>query len=310
MLSPLHKTINPDFASDTASGQLDLTPFLRTVGAALTVSPTAVQERNEISTPVELLEDSIKKITPENALAPAVFIDGVQAAATLTHRGHRPITLAYTAAGAVSHELQPIDLEESLEVFAAHPDLEWLDSHNCPITITPVGGDVDPMEVEKETVSAISTARENQEFLVAAKLLQQHPDLTVVADGQIARSPQNDRMGGIIKTTNTKLLPDESILFGMPEEFRSPMFLVPATFGGGTKERYSAYVRMRNAASMPWSYGLIRVESYVPELVDKLAASALFFRQHSLTLDPRGDRHVVPVASVEKWLKARIPYYF
>lgn len=293
--------------AEVGKGTLDLKPFLQQMNASLRGLPD-LKERNEVPDPFEMLEADPVEITPQH-VDNSVFIDGIQSAKVLSYENHRPVILSFTSAGGVSQALQPVDLIETLEVICCESKAEELLAGGCPVAVTTVPDSDNPGDVDSAVQRIVGESRDKQEFLLAARLLRADPDGLIIADGHLARRPDDERMLGIVKTTNTNLIGDESGIWALREGWRSPTFRVPANFGGGTVDRYSAYVRLRSSRNRQWSHGLIRVETFTPEMIDTAAAIALANRQGVRTDDPRGDRHVIPVARVEKWLKARIPYY-
>lgn len=285
--------------------EIDLRPFLRAMGGAPTRGALDVPDREEPESPAELLDDSPSKVTAA-PLQEAMFIDGIQSNSVLTYRTHRPVTLVAAAAGAVDAQMHPRHVIENFEVLCAREDHDWVLEHECPLPVRVVSESVEPAVVEAATSADLKNARDGLEILIAADLLDEGgPGERVLVDGHLANRPPDGRLGGIIKTTDTRLLSDESVLWGLPEGWRSPRFVMPANHGGPSAQRYSCYVRMRPAGDKPWGFGLIRVEAYDPDQLDEIAATALAFRQPVGTHDARGDRHVAPIALVEKWLRSR-----
>lgn len=301
MFTPLTK--NPE----VGRGTLDLKPFLRGMHASLGDIP-GLTDRKEVPEPFEMLEADPVEIIPA-AVDNSVFIDGIQSAKIISYQDHRPVILSFTSAGGISQSLKPVDLVETLEVVCCESNAEDILANGCPVAVTTVADNENPGVVDSAVRGEINKSRDKQEFLLAARLLRADNEGLVIADGHLAHRPEDKRMLGIVKTTNTNLIGDESDLWRLREGWRSPLFRVPADFGGGTADRYSAYVRLRSSRNRQWSHGLIRVETYDPEMIDVAAGIALANRQGVRTTDPRGDRHVTPVARVEKWLKSRIPYY-
>ena len=288
---------------------IDLRPFLRAMGGAPTRGSLDVPEREEPEAPAELLDDAPSRVTAA-PLKQAVFIDGIQSTSVLTYRTHRPVTLVAAAAGGVDAQMNPRHVIEHMEVLCARDDYDWILEHHCPVPVRVVSESPDPTEVERATAAELKNARDGLEVLLAAELLDDlGDDGRVLVDGHLANRPADHRLGGVIKTTETKLLSDESVLWGLPEGWRSPRFVMPTNHGGPSAQRYSCYLRMRPAGDKPWGFGLVRLEAYDPDQLDELAATALAFRQPTGTHDARGDRHLAPVALVEKWLRSRRPGY-
>lgn len=288
---------------------IDLRPFLRAMGGAPTRGSLDVPEREEPETPVELLDAAPAKVTAA-PLSEAVFVDGIQSTSVLTYRTHRPVTLVAAAAGGVDQLMNPRHVIEHMEVLCAREDHDWVLEQGCPVPVRVITESAEPTEVERTTAAELKNARDGLEVLVAAELLDELDDpVKVLVDGHLAGRPADPRLGGVVKTTDSKLLSDESVLWGLPEGWRSPRFVMPANHGGPSAQRYSCYVRLRAAETKPWGFGLVRVEAYDPEQLDEIAATALAFRQPIGTHDARGDRHLAPVALVEKWLRSSRPGY-
>lgn len=292
---------------NAGGGVLDLRPFLQDMGTGLHQMPV-VSERSVVPDPFELMESAPVEIEPR-LVDNSVFIDGIQAAKILTYMEHRPVILSFTSAGGISQALHPVDLVETLEIVCSELDAGRIASYDCPVAVNAIADRGAPGETDLAVRGTVNDTRDKQEFLLAARLLKADPDGLVISDGHLAHRPEDRRMLGIVKTVNTQMLADETGLWALREGWRSPAFKVPARFGGGNADRYSSYVRLRSSAGRQWSHGLIRVETFDPDMLDVAAGIALGNRQHVNTDDPRGDRHVVPVARVEKWLKSRIPYY-
>lgn len=291
------------------STPVDLRPFLRTMGGRPTRGALDVPEREEPEVPAELLDAAPQKITAPSHRE-AIFIDGVQSASVLTYRMHRPVTLVMAGAGSVKQDLSPVKALESLEVLCAREDQQWVIDADCPVPVRVVEESSDPVKVERATAKDLTDRRDELEILLAAELLSDtSSDTQIMVDGHLANRPEDPRLLGVIKTTNTRLLTDESVLWGLPQGWRSPRFVMPEHFGGPSAQRYSCYVRLRNAEAMPWGFGLIRLEAFDPDLLDRAAATALAHRQPTGTRDARGDRHLQPVAQVEKWMRSRRPSF-
>ena len=114
----------------------------------------------------------------------------------------------------------------------------------------------------------------------------------------------------MVKSTRTKYYKDETVLYGMPQGWRSPMFRIPSGSDGCPVDRYSCYVRLHDARFHAWTHGLIRLKTFDPAQLDALAARALVERQSAQSGDCRWDRHRLSVATTEKVLRSRRPDVF
>lgn len=288
---------------------IDLKPFLRTMGGIVSRGALDVPERELPEMPAELLDSTSSKVTA-SPLLPALFIDGTQSASVVQYRAHRPVTITASSAAAVNHDMRPVAIKENLEVVCAAEDVEWVIEAGCPVPVRAVTEETEPVLVERAIANDLKKTRDYQEIQLATDLLEETgADTWIFVDGHLANRPTSNRLAGVVKTTETRLLTDESVLWSLPEGWRSPRFIMPENHGGPSGQRYSCYVRMRNASNKPWSFGLIRVESFDPDALDSIAATALAFRQPAGTLDARGDRHIAPVAYAEKWMRSRRSIY-
>lgn len=287
----------------------DLRRFFRSVGRfsgerALTSTPP---EREEPDAPAELLDASIRRITAD-PLPVAAFVDGVQAALLVTHRAHRPVFLNYVAAGAVGPGARCIGLRERLTVVCSTLDREWVDSLDSSIPVEELPVELPP-EVERAAIQVLGGDRELLERSLVEALCEQETGVLAL-DGSLVGRPFDEDLVGIVKSTRKKYLSDESCLFGLPAGFRSPRFKIPAGTAGSGHDRYSCYVRMFDASSKAWNFGLIRLETFHPDLLDGLAARCLAERQSPAGGDARWDRHLASVRAVEEFLRARRPAVF
>lgn len=287
---------------------VDLAQLLRAIGAGASDGGlvTAPEERTEPESPVEMIDEDIADVRRVRPLEVAAFVDGIQASRTLTHRDHRPVHLVYVAAGALGVAGRALGVRETLALLVSAADGEWARS---------LPGGVEVIELDEESpftlaaagVAAIGGARDGLERALVADLLDAEVG-RVVVDGSLVGRPRTPEIVGVVKTTRTRYLDDETVLLGLEEGWRSPRFRITA--GPGGAERYSCYLRLNSARHRPWDYGLIRVEAGEPALLDALAARCLAERQPRATRDRRGDRHLTSVANVETYLRARRPVVF
>ena len=299
-------------------GPYDLDALFLAVGQfAVQGAPMeAPTEREVPTTPAELI-DVVAAPIHCGALEVAGFVDGIQNGLIITWRERRPVYLMYYAAGAIASVVtgdgNPIDLMERLTIVCAEEDREWAESlgTNIPIEVLEP---VTPPELSGQAVKFLRNQRDDLERQLIERLgrVVEHP---LVVDGHLVSRPaDNEIIGqrglvGVVKTQRTRYLADESILWNLPAGWRSPRFKLPAGTGGPSQERYSCYLRLHDSAHQPWDFGLIRVEAYVPELLDELCARCLAERQ-----GPGGDRrwatHIRSVRGVEEFLRSRRPVVF
>lgn len=292
----------------------DLTPtdirhFFRSVGRidggrALLADPV---ERDETDTPVELLDAGPSRVlaTP---LQVSAWMDGTQNAILLKYMEHRPLYLAHTAAGAVARRGEPVSFDWNLELIASYEDKEWLDPlrGEIPLHELPVST---PPEVEKAAMNRLSSKRAKLEREMSLRIVEEHPGVLVV-DGSLVGRPHDHRVVGVVKSVGRRYLPDEAAaLWYLQEGWRSPRFHIPAGSNGSGVDRFSCYVRLHDARLEAWSFGLVRLETYDPALLEPLAARALAERQFAGSGDARWDRHLKGVAAAERYLKEKTPFY-
>jgi hypothetical protein len=291
----------------TQSGY-DLVALFRSIGSysaqrGLLSSPI---ERIEPENPAELLDDGPSAVSSE-PLAVAAFVDGIQAAVAVSYHEHRPSYLLYTAGGAVDGRYDPVGLREELVLVCSSLDLEWAHGLGGGVPIEVANGQ-SPAEIDTEAMALLAGKREAAERELQVELTEQ--DITpIVVDGSlIGRSGEG--VVGVVKTMRHRYLADESCLYGLGTGWRSPRFAIKPGAGGGGEVRYSAYVRLFDATNAPWDFGLIRIESFDPDILDSVAAMCLAERQSGHSGDGRWDRHILGVRRCEEFMRSRRPAVF
>lgn len=283
----------------------DLRKLFKAVGTAGMVGTAAGDpERPDTSEPVTLIDDAALAVTCD-PIQVAGFVDGIQAALTLTYRDQRPIYLYYVAAGALAPGTVPVAHSEHLAICAAEPDLEWIRERSAGIPVETLAGSTPP-EMESSYRKLVSERRSGIERVVVDTLLTQTDTGAIVVDGAITSHPRDPRIVGVVKTSRTRYLSNESIIWHLPSGWRSPRF----TVGTGGNERYSCYLQLGDKTNRGWSHGLIRLEAWTLDLLEPLGALALNERQSSRSPDPRRDRHLQSVRAVEEFLRGRRPAVF
>jgi len=295
--------------SDTfldAADPYDLNELFSAIGKfrlerALTETPA---DRPEVEHPVELIDESPQPVTAP-PLVPAGFIDGVQASLCLTHRNHRPLYMNYVAAGCVGAGASVVGLRERLSLVCSKADVEWVQQLNSPFIVDELASD-SPPDLERLAVQLLGGERESLERALVEDMLAEGKS-PLVLDGSLVGRPPLRQLLGVVKSTNRRYLADESVLFNLPAGWRSPRFKISSP---NQPERYSCYLRLFDASDRRWSFGLVRLESFDPDLLDPLGALALDERQHPAAGDPRFDRHLASVRACEDVLRARRPAIF
>jgi hypothetical protein len=289
-------------SDDPYSGAHDLRSFFQNMGGVEGGRGAATAEdRTDATSDVDVLDTDPVRIDSD-PLDVAGYVDGIQAMLRVRHIDHRPVTLAYVAAGAVSGTGQWLAMREELYVICAQDDRDEIVEAAGTLPVRTITGDV--TDLERIVRDEVSGTRAHLERAVVADATEagHHP---LVVDGDLSARPAGHALVGVAKTLRTRYLPDETVLFTLPYGWRSPRFRI----GGGTA-RYSCYLRMFDATRHAWDYGMVRLESYDPDMLDGLAALCLRERQGIRSSDGRFDRHLAPVRMCEDMLRARRPPAF
>lgn len=285
----------------------DLRALFKAIGQfrayrGLDSSPT---ERERADAPVEMIESRPSKVE-DVPLVVAGFLDGIQATLCVTHREQRPVYLYYVASAVLGDKAVVEGVREHLGLVCSDKDRVWAESISAGVPVETLSEDTPP-ELERAASRLISLARDGLERALIEDLLDQDCG-RIVLDGSLMGRRDDERLVGVIKTTSRQWLEDESVLWGLKEGWRSPVFKIIGR--GDTPNRYSCYVQMTDKSASAWNTGLIRLEAFDPELLGPLAARCLSERQGQLSKDPRWDRHLGSVRVVEEFLRARRPAVF
>ena len=263
-----------------------------------------LETRNDCVIPVTLIDDAPLEITCD-PMKVSGFIDGIQAAICVTYIEHRPVYLAYASAGAVDENGKLVDTLEKIVLIVSKSEKEWVDSLKTTIACIDLPA-FRPDELASAALVQLGDERNNLEKALIAKMFADgHKSLLL--DGSILGKTIRRELVGVVKTTKTRYLPDESMLWKLAKGWRSQRFVIPAGSNGCPVDRYSCYVRMQNASQQAWNFGLIRLESFELDLLDPLAALALSEKQHATSRDRRFDKHLAGVRAIEDILRARRP---
>lgn len=281
----------------------DLRAFFQQMGGVEGGGGAATtEERADAVADVEQIDDDAQEVTSA-PLEVAGYVDGIQASLRVRHIEHRPVTLSYVAAGAVTGKGKWLGMAEELVVLCSSQDRASIEAAAGSIPVRCIDGEV--TELERLVRDHISTSRDALERAVIGQVAAAgHVPLLV--DGDLKSRASEYQLVGVAKTLRTRYLADEQVLFDLPFGWRSPRFRI----GDGGAYRYSCYVRLQHAERRAWDFGLVRLETYDPDLLDALAARCLHERQGSMSPDGRFDRHLAPVRMCEDMLKARKPVAF
>jgi hypothetical protein len=287
----------------------DLRQLLSLLGTPAYMASREPPERKDTEVEVEVLEDSPLKVTG-SPLAVDAFVDGIQSSMVLTWRDSRPVYLAYIAAGAAGPGPDLVGLAERLLLIASVEEQDYLDEINpadqpIPQVLLPA---TIPPEVERTAGAEVGRVRDLLERTLVERLLAAGARYLVLDGDLMSRTP-DVRLVGVVKTSRTRYLPDESVLWTLPAGWRSPIFRIPP-HGPSRTDRFSCYLRLNSAANSPWDFGLVRLEAFDRDLLMPLAARVLLERQPEGVSDSRWDRHITSVAVCEQLLRDRRPVIF
>lgn len=296
---------------DTFSGiggeAIDLRGFFAVVGGLRYASRSGVDsdDRPDPENPAELLDQHPLDITDVEPYPVRAFVDGTQSAITVTRVEARPVTLVYVSAAAVGPERELLLLREELFCACAQEEAEWLQLADVRIPIEVIDEETPPA-LERRSIDLVAGKREGAEREVILELVDDPNPDAIIVDGTLVGRAVDPRLIGVVKTTKRRYLADETVIYRLPEGWRSPRFVIENE--GIT--RYSCYVRLFEAsAGRRWDFGLIRIESHDPDTLDRAAATAYAWRARPGS-DARWDRHLAGMIGCEAHLKARRPAVF
>lgn len=288
----------------------DLKAFLRAAGARQYGSLSSPEERKDSMSDIEVVDAEPALVTAAPADVYA-FVDGIQNQMLVTYRNHRPVVLAYCAAGAAGARSELVAMRETLAIVCADAEVDWVAEVNPPERPIPVFAvpDGTPPDVERSVLERVQMMRSKAEVELTTQLVgETRPDQLIVLDGSLLGRENDPRLVSVVKSARTRYLADETSLYGLKAGWRSPVFKIPSQVG--TQPRYSTYFRLHDAGDRAWSFGMVRLEAFTADLLEPLAARAMAERQGPSSGDGRWDRHLVSVATTEKLLRARRPVVF
>lgn len=287
----------------------DLRRLFKAIGGVGTGGPSAgAVERTDATATVNMLDEEPVALTG-TPIDVQGFVDGIQANIHLTYRHGRPVVLTYAAAGAVARTAQGrikgVALRESLNILASFADHEWLGELNTDIPVVALVGDTPP-EMELGVAEHIGATRDSLERDIVSELVERGDGRAIVVDGSIMGRPVDQRVVGVTKSVATRYLADETRLFTLPQGWRSPRFSIR----GVGAPRWSCYVQLADKNRGAWNLGLIRLETFDPDILDAVGMMALAERQGPRSGDARWDRHLAGVRAVEEFLRSKRPAVF
>jgi len=302
----------------------DLTALRRSLAAAgitpATLVPAASAGRREEAEihPAQLLEgvtvEALQVGEPLGWPDPVAFLDGVQHSEVVGYAGSSPIVVASVAAAVRERNgrilatrivrRRDLVIGRQAALDAGGMVLEQLERIELPDTEPP-----HPIRELAQAGAALDDARGSLEVAVGVAYRNESRGWLVV-DGSLAESPvwaADARMVGVAKS-HASLPFDGANLeayLRLPQGHRSPIF-APAS-------RRLAPVRAWAVRLWPWEgkdllHGLIRVEvapiNGTPGMADRISRWLLAERAPISAPDPRWDRMLYGIRSVEEFLKA------
>lgn len=302
----------------------DLTALRRALAAAgitpaSAIPPASAGRRDEAEIHLaQLIEGDRVEARPVGEPAgwpdPVAFLDGVQHSEVVGYAGSSPIVVASLGAAVrerndrvlatrvVRHRRVAIGRRAALD--AARPALAGLERIELSDAEPP-----HPIRELSQAGTALDDARGTLEVAVGIAYRRESPAWLVV-DGSLAESPAwaaDARMVGVAKSHSS--LPfdgaDLEAYLRLPCGHRSPVF-APAS-------RRLAPVRAWAVRLWPWEgkdllHGLIRVEvapvNGTSEMAERISRWLLAERAPISAPDPRWDRMLYGIRSVEEFLKA------
>jgi hypothetical protein len=285
----------------SAAEGVDLRALVRAVGRV-----GAAPSRSTTPRPVvEIVDPDLAPIVGDPV--PVVgYLDGCQASRILTYREHRPLVLWWAAAAVVApgRPLRCLGLAEAVALSCSYVDGAWAASLPGGVPVEAVDA-VAPWEVEAAIANVIDDRRRTFEIGLSAEVAAGVG--VVLVDGDLRAKPHRPDLVACAKTFDGVYLADESSVFSLAEGWRSPIMRLPA-MRQSEADRYSAYVRLFDATHDWWGFGLVRIETRAPSLIDGVAALCVANRQ-PLGIDRR-ENQLASIAAVEAFLKSRRPPLF
>jgi len=269
--------------------------------------------------PARLLEGAALKHvpvgTPEAWAGPVAFLDGIQRSSLVAYAGATPVVVAEIAAAVrercgaalatVVEERRVVAIARPAALALAGDALEGLATIALPEEEPP-----HPVRDLFEVRRAVDRARGALELTVADRF-RARSDGWLVVDGALSESPRwaaDPRILGVAKSHATLPFEGEALerYLRLPPGHRTSVF--------APESRSVAPVSAWALRLWPWEgrdlfHGLVRVEvapvNGTPAAADRLSRFLLAERSPISTPDPRWDRLLYGIHSVEQYLRAR-----
>jgi hypothetical protein len=252
---------------------------------------------------------------PEPWPDPIAFLDGVQRMQLLAYSGAAPVYLAEIGAAVrerrdrqlrtVAEDRRQVVIGRPRALAAAGDALEDLATLALPEDEPP-----HPVRDLTQASRALDRARGRLE-LDLARRFRLRSDGWLVVDGSLAESPEwaaDPRTVGVSKSHATLPFEGENLdrYLRLPPGHRSSIF---APESRSVAPVHAWALRLREWDGKDLFYGLVRVEvapaNGVPATADLLSRRLLAERAPLSTPDPRWDRLLYGIHSVEQYLRAR-----
>jgi hypothetical protein len=240
---------------------------------------------------------------------PVWFTDGCQAAAVAAYVGSpkRPVLLLWAAATAIEPTCKGAGASgQRLWLSCSAPDVPWARELPGGLQVVPVAS----LWSRGIRCDALEMLRSVRSELEVAVINGSDPgDAPFLIDGSLLNLGPNPVAGriGVVKTLGTRYLADERPLAELPEGNRSATFeLLPRTVT--ETRRFSCYLRLRPPQGDDWGHGLIRLEAYSEEDLERGGSAAFSWRQPAGVSDPRWDTQLDGTRIVELILRDRKPF--
>lgn len=275
--------------------------FFRAVGGAgVRYFPETLPERPDPEVDADAVEDIPTDVRRTDPLQIHAYVDGVQNLAQQRwYPQGDPVLLFHVAAGAVTETGAIEASEERVGVLCSLEDEAWLLGEGCMLPIVAIPHPPDRDMLVRELTKQVDKMRLEAEQKVVSTLTDRFPHLFFVMDGSLAALPKAQNMVGVVKSLKKKYFRDESAAKQLQAGWRSPMFMVG--------NRYTAYLRLHPTGSLPWHFGLVRVEVRYPGLMNAACSAVWRNRQQRNLTDRRWAVHIQGVAATEQLLRARRP---
>lgn len=220
----------------------------------------------------------------------------------------RPVLLLWAGAGAALVPRQLLRVEERLWIACSEGDVAWAEAlpGGVPVVATP---ELFPVGIRRDGLRRLREVRaELERRVVAASVHEALGALLVIDGGLLGHQPVEGAVGAV-KSCKTRYLSDERPLAGLPPGSRSATLELPSR-SVDEAPRWTCYVRLHPPVGDDWAHGLVRLESWEHDDLDRGAAVAFAHRQLPRSGDPRWDRHLVGIRLAEDFLKHRRPAVF